>query len=98
MHHILSQSGNVSDGAHLECDFCHGDIFQSFFDCSQCTNDQNPLLICSGCFVEGRRCRCKSMRPVQYRNFKQLIKIRDQAENAIRQYEETRGQMFTQEL
>lgn len=98
MHHVIAQKNGSDDEDHLSCDFCGGDIFQSFFDCGKCTEDENHLQICSGCFVEGRHCKCQHMRSMQYRNFKELVEIRDRAENVIRQYEERRGRMFRQEL
>jgi hypothetical protein len=57
----------------FSCDFCGADIFISFFCCKDCTLSEEKsssvsdgLHICSGCYAEGRSCRCGGlMEPVQ---------------------------------
>ena len=70
------------------CDFCAGDIFQSFFECRHCCDaDGEPCHLCPGCYVEGRNCECGRMEPMQTRDFEQLITLRDEAIRAIAAYE-----------
>ncbi|KAF7305036.1 JmjC domain-containing protein [Mycena kentingensis (nom. inval.)] len=71
----------------LVCDFCGADIFQSFFECG---GDDKPeargtgFKICSGCYVEGRACKCTTMVPVQCRPFKSLTSARTLAIRALK--------------
>lgn len=70
------------------CDFCAGDIFQSFFECRNCCDaDGEPCHLCPGCYVEGRNCACGRMEPMQNRDFEQLITLRNEAIQAISTYE-----------
>ncbi|KAJ7774985.1 hypothetical protein B0H16DRAFT_82082 [Mycena metata] len=70
---------------HLACDFCGGDVFQSFFECCSCVDGRKPanhgagLIICPGCYVEGRTCHCEKMIPVQSRPLGQLFDARQRA-------------------
>ena len=73
------------------CDFCGADIFQSFFECKQCsaspegwTRPGDGLLICPACYVEGRSCMCDDMQPVQCRPLQVLIDDRNRAAAAVR--------------
>ncbi|KAL6298227.1 hypothetical protein BKA93DRAFT_812084 [Sparassis latifolia] len=65
------------------CDFCGADIFQSCFECRKCIcnpdSEEERLLICAACYVEGRTCRCESMMPVQSRSFETLLQDRNKA-------------------
>ncbi|KAL5489802.1 hypothetical protein ACEPAI_4634 [Sanghuangporus weigelae] len=49
----------------LTCDFCGADIFQSFFECRRCFNGEDNLIVCPGCYIEGRTCDCTIMTPTQ---------------------------------
>lgn len=86
---------------HATCDFCDTDIFQSFFECRDCvahrqsdamdtesshghTNDDG-LLICPSCYVEGRTCRCGNMEPRQCRDFGNLLRDRNWAAQIFQQ-------------
>ncbi|KAJ7046936.1 hypothetical protein C8F04DRAFT_214948 [Mycena alexandri] len=70
---------------HHVCDFCGGDIFQSFFECRSCVDPPRPakhgagLIICPGCYVEGRTCHCEVMAPVQCRPIDKLFDTRKRA-------------------
>lgn len=70
---------------HLACDFCGGDVFQSFFECCSCVDGRKPanhgagLIICPGCYVEGRTCHCEKMIPVQSRPLGKLFDARQRA-------------------
>ena len=73
------------------CHCCGGDIFQSFFRCLRCTpptaNPQVGLVLCAGCYCEGRTCLCGSeakMQPCQMRNVKHLLADRVAAAHALR--------------
>ncbi|TBU37938.1 hypothetical protein BD309DRAFT_875388 [Dichomitus squalens] len=74
------------------CDFCGADIFQSFFECrecsaapEECTRPGDGLLICPACYVEGRSCACDRMEPVQCRPLQILIDDRNRAAAVLRQ-------------
>ncbi|KAI9064403.1 hypothetical protein FKP32DRAFT_1611459 [Trametes sanguinea] len=75
----------------LACDFCGADIFQSFFECNRCREPEpgveaqigDGLLICPGCYVEGRSCLCDMLEPVQCRPFDTLVLDRNSAAKAI---------------
>jgi len=89
----LTQSGKGVDD-HITCDFCGADIFQSFFECSHCV-EQNPLegsetdergesyVVCAGCYVEGRSCSCGRMNAVQRQPFDNLLCLRRNALHAL---------------
>lgn len=68
----------------LTCDFCGSDIFQSFFECRSCVDGGRSepgagFVLCPGCYVEGRTCRCEAMTPMQRRSFDELLKTRARA-------------------
>ena len=73
------------------CDFCGADIFQSFFECSGCSLDEDGpqrlgdgLLICPSCYAEGRTCACKqAMYAVQCRPFTDLLGNRNEAARVL---------------
>ncbi|KAA1469506.1 hypothetical protein DENSPDRAFT_608816 [Dentipellis sp. KUC8613] len=78
------------------CDFCGADIFLSFFECQSCVPDPESesgsdtrqtlgdgLLICPGCFVEGRTCLCGEMTPVQIWSYDHLIADYNRAFQAL---------------
>lgn len=69
------------DGDTYDCDFCGADIFQSFFGCIRCAQeyDSDMLVICPGCYAEGRVCVCGHMRPYQCRPMKDLFEKRNDA-------------------
>ncbi|KAG8900492.1 hypothetical protein FRB99_006020 [Tulasnella sp. 403] len=72
-------------GRHMpSCDFCGADIFQSFFQCKECSEFENNMEgetyhICATCYVEGRSCVCRVMSPVQHRPFEVLLDVRNNA-------------------
>jgi len=64
------------------CDFCGADIFQSFFQCTQCVLGKGDMIhICPGCFTEGRTCLCGEMEPIQCWPFRELL---DEYNHAVR--------------
>lgn len=67
------------------CDFCGADIFQSWFECCSCLDiaAAGPYQMCAGCYVEGRKCCCGSLRPVQRIPFDNLIADRNKAASYI---------------
>ncbi|KZO97856.1 hypothetical protein CALVIDRAFT_479617 [Calocera viscosa TUFC12733] len=68
----------------LSCDFCGADIFQSYFECRECDEaNQQPVTICSPCYVEGRSCVCEVMEPVHVRPFKMLLEVRNTAADLL---------------
>ena len=80
------------------CDFCGADIFQSFFECRACRASElggsntgaelqagDGLLLCPGCYVEGRSCQCEEMTPMQCRPFDSLLQDRNHAAKLVAQ-------------
>lgn len=69
------------------CDYCGADIFQSYFKCETCcttpaTDSQradDALVICAGCYVEGRSCKCGVMTPTQRHRTEALLHDRNKA-------------------
>lgn len=58
------------------CDFCGTFIFQSLFQCTGCAQGVPPYLMCPACYVEGRLCCCKHMKPLQRFPFDDLLATR----------------------
>ncbi|KNZ78408.1 hypothetical protein J132_00771 [Termitomyces sp. J132] len=75
----------------LTCDFCGADIFQSFFECLSCVNAPNGskiehgdgFVICAGCYIEGRSCKCGNMDPIQCRPFQELLAVRNKVADLL---------------
>lgn len=78
----------------LTCDFCGADIFQSFFECLRCVNGLQGLnssqakhgdgfVICTGCYIEGRSCKCGNMDPIQCRPFQELLAVRNKVAELV---------------
>lgn len=85
---------SLSDTSHqddITCDFCGADVFQSFFECISCQSSiheeakvADGIVICPLCYIEGRSCKCRTMKPTQCRPFGDLLRTRDDALHAIR--------------
>ncbi|KAH0581098.1 hypothetical protein H2248_012228 [Termitomyces sp. 'cryptogamus'] len=84
----------------LTCDFCGADIFQSFFECLKCVlrretsqslavKHGDGLVICPGCYIEGRSCKCGDMYPVQCRPFQELLTVRNQVADLLSRFKTT---------
>lgn len=66
------------------CSFCGGELFRTVFRCADsCTCDDttggsvdSKILICNLCFVDGRACRCGSMKPYRLQPLEGLIELR----------------------
>jgi hypothetical protein len=69
----------LDNNSRVECDFCGADIFQSFFECGEC----DGFVICPGCYVDGRLCRCSAMTPMQYHDIRQIINTRNIAAKLV---------------
>lgn len=92
---LASREDSVLGARNFACDYCGADIFQSFFECRQCSpihytsidaeEKDGPklgdgLIICSPCYAEGRTCGCKKlMYAVQCRPFTDLLRDRNEA-------------------
>lgn len=61
------------------CDFCAADIFQSFFECPFCANNDGAYQLCACCYAEGRSCICKGLQPRQRFPFTTLMEDRNKA-------------------
>jgi len=92
-----SRPPSIEEDICISCDFCGCDIFQSFFECGP---SSDGCIVCPGCYVEGRNCKCKNarMQPMQYRDFQQLVAVRTNAVNAVARYEEQRNSSFELKL
>jgi hypothetical protein len=71
------------------CGFCGADIWQSALVCNTCTSDDGSekISICPPCYVDGRSCLCKRMRPVQSRSQQELLDIANAGIRLLLQYE-----------
>jgi hypothetical protein len=77
----------------LFCDFCGADIFNTYFSCDLCTAQHDTVLseeadcvgfcICSRCFLDGRSCGCRLMRPHLIQPHSILQKEYEQANIAL---------------
>ena len=86
------QNSDPRASCNLACDFCGADIFQSFFECTLCKEPAaveprsslgDGLLVCSGCYIEGRTCMCGDMVPAQCRPLEVLVDDRNLAAKAL---------------
>lgn len=71
------------------CACCGGEVFQTAFCCAgDCLTDDLPngllILVCPLCYVEGRTCQCRSMRPVRFRDMATLLEVRDSVHEFVR--------------
>jgi hypothetical protein len=77
-----------SQDEHLICDFCGADIFHSFFQCNlgdECSEGRNePLIVCSACYVDGRSCFCMDMSPYRLHPFTELLESRQRAIDTLK--------------
>lgn len=88
-----------NDDNRIVCDFCECDIFQSFFECGTCTGgSSSSLIVCPGCYSEGRSCRCQTMEPMQCRTFQILIDARNEAADFLGRFFGKQGGNDTQLL
>ncbi|KAK1236012.1 hypothetical protein PQX77_000781 [Marasmius sp. AFHP31] len=75
----------------LQCDFCGADIFQSFFYCKDCVQEQTKVIedsfiLCPGCYIEGRTCKCGTLKPGQLRPFSDLLAARTASHAVLRHF------------
>ena len=90
---LLASASNAdrqSSFINLSCDFCGADIFESYFDCKQCAmvpsnsvDADESIIICPGCYAEGRTCECTKMRPRLSRPFQALIEDRNRTYSVL---------------
>ncbi|KAF8643892.1 hypothetical protein AX16_008908 [Volvariella volvacea WC 439] len=77
---------------HFTCDVCAADIFQSFFECLECTPSSSSVkrgsgfIVCPGCYIEGRSCICEVMEPRQRHPFDKLRDLRKDAAGALESF------------
>ncbi|TCD64542.1 hypothetical protein EIP91_003980 [Steccherinum ochraceum] len=93
-----NDTSTVPSFTNIACDFCAGDIFQTFFECQSCADQQddpvgNGIVICSTCYVEGRSCLCEDMNLRQCREFRILLKERNMAVEAWNRTADTGKQL-----
>ncbi|KAL0581529.1 hypothetical protein V5O48_000458 [Marasmius crinis-equi] len=73
----------------LQCDFCGADIFQSFLYCNRCVQErteaiEDSFILCPGCYVEGRSCKCGELIPAQKHRFGDLLEVRRGCQGAVK--------------
>lgn len=81
-----SSSSSATQDPGLTCDFCGADIFYGFFDCEKCAagdEQEESIVICPGCYVEGRTCKCSEMMPKVLRPFADLCADRERARDSL---------------
>lgn len=68
----------------LTCSFCGSCLFLSSFLCSGCSQETpRPVLVCVGCYVEGRSCRCDALNPIRLGDFKGVLQDRNNAVGSL---------------
>ena len=81
--HGSLDSADIQQGC-LACSFCGSCLFLSSFYCRRCSQgDSAPLLVCAGCYVDGRSCNCDVMDPVRVGNFQDVLRDRNYAVDSI---------------
>ncbi|KAJ6525591.1 hypothetical protein B0H19DRAFT_953886 [Mycena capillaripes] len=99
MRHLAGETDAADDEVEqISCDFCGGDIFQSFFECRSCVDFPRPadpgagFIVCPGCYVDGRTCGCEVMFPMQSRFLTKLFDTRARAVDLFTVCSELEGQ------
>lgn len=66
------------------CAFCGGELFRSVFCCrGSCVQDDQPghgrvgIVLCTFCFIDGRKCRCGDMEPSRIQALSDLLNLRN---------------------
>lgn len=68
----------------LTCNFCGSCLFLSSFLCRGCSQETSTsVLICAGCYTEGRSCRCGTMSPVRLGDFPGALRDRNNAVSSL---------------
>jgi hypothetical protein len=68
----------------LTCSFCGSCLFLSCFFCHGCSQGKPvPVLICAGCYVEGRSCDCDAMNPIRLGDFPGALQDRNNAVSSL---------------
>ena len=69
---------------HSTCNFCGSCLFLSSFLCRGCSQEStSPVLICAGCYVEGRSCHCDRMSPIRLGDFLGALRDRNNAVSSL---------------
>ncbi|KAL0063745.1 hypothetical protein AAF712_009302 [Marasmius tenuissimus] len=90
-HQIMDTIKSNSADPDLQCDFCGADVFQSFFYCKGCVQEQTKVIedsfiLCPGCYIEGRTCKCGTLKPGQLRPFSDLLAARTASHAVLRHF------------
>lgn len=68
----------------LRCSFCGSCLFLSGFFCRGCSQERStPVLLCPGCYIEGRSCRCNTLSPVRLGGFPDALQDRNNAVSSL---------------
>lgn len=68
----------------LSCSFCGTCLFLSGFFCKECSQGSStPVLLCAGCYVDGRSCRCDAMDPIRLGDFMDALRDRNNAVGSL---------------
>ena len=71
-------------GRPLTCGFCGSCLFLSGLFCRGCSEERNTsVLLCAGCYIEGRSCRCDTMNPIRLDNFSNMLRDRNNAISSL---------------
>jgi len=68
----------------LTCSFCGSCLFLSCFFCRECSREKDAhLLLCVGCYIEGRSCHCDTISPIRLGNFPSALRDRNNAVGSL---------------
>ena len=81
--HSLLDSPDIHQDR-LTCSFCGSCLFLSSFFCNGCSEaTSGRVLICPGCYVEGRTCHCDAMHAVRLGDFQGTLQDRNNAVGSL---------------
>lgn len=92
-------------GEEETCDCCGADIWQSAMVCDDCQpkrnsddpNARSGIVLCAPCYVDGRSCRCKIMKPAQVKTLTTLISLMSEAREVLKHADGTDHELFNSE-
>lgn len=92
--YTVSLSTTSPNSGHFRCDFCGADIFSRCFECRICVDVElspasvhrgDGFILCNGCYIDGRTCKCGSMDPLERLPMNNLLRDRDTASMLLAQ-------------
>ena len=100
---------NEDPTSFLSCDFCGGDIFVTYMECSPCgekrwrleaneVGDCDPIAICSLCYATGRSCKCmRKMKIAQQARFQDIVDERNRAVDLLERHANKSFELLNEE-